>query len=129
MLTSLNIEWGLDLRLSLKSRHKSLFSLAVPAGIRLQQPSHLSTGMCCCHEGSGDVAGPSFTAAAFSSFSLTAGNTVLATDSSQLPHHSQDGVLRARSGPEATAGISLRSGEHQLEGNPPDLFGAKPMAQ
>lgn len=72
--------------------------------------------------------GPSFTAAAFSSFPLAVGNTVLFTDSSQLLHHFQDEVLSARSGPEATAWISLRSGEHQLEGNPPDLLSAKPMA-
>lgn len=126
--TSLSIEWDLDLKLSPKSRPKSLVSLAVSAGIMLQQHSHLSGGMCCCHEEVGDVAGPSLTAAAFSSFPLAVGNTVLATDGSQLLHHFQDEVLSARSAPEATTWISLRSGEQQREGNPPDLLGAKLMA-
>lgn len=93
-----------------------------------EQHSHLSGGMCCCHEEVGDVAGPSLTAVAFSSFPLAIGNTVLATDGSQLLHHFQDEVLSARSAPEATTWISLRSGEQQREGNPPDLLGAKLMA-
>lgn len=75
--------------------------------------------------GVGDVPGPSLTPAAFSSFPLAVGNSILATDSSQLLCHFQDEVFSARSGPEATTWISLRSEEQQLEGNPPDLLGAK----
>lgn len=37
-------------------------------------------------------------------------------------------VLGARSGPQATTWVALRSGEHQLEANPPNPLGAKFMA-
>lgn len=48
--------------------------------------------------------------------------------SSQLLLLFQNEVLSARSGPEATTWISLRYGERQLEGSPPDPLGAKLMA-
>lgn len=70
---SLDIEWDLGLKLSPKSRPKSLVSLQCQ-----QDPAPASPtpprGMCCCHEEAGDVAGPSFTAAAFSSFPYAAGD-------------------------------------------------------